>query len=67
VIHHHQPDPKPRKVAITPHPKSTPKAADIKRPPIPQRSKAARRDTEPCRLSAFGGLRKALNTDDCQI
>jgi hypothetical protein len=42
------------------------KTADIKRTAIPDHSKAAG-DTEPCRLSAFGGLRKALNLSGCEI
>jgi outer membrane biosynthesis protein TonB len=42
------------------------KTADIKRAAIPDRSKAAG-DTETCRLSAFGGLRKALNLSGCEI
>ena len=66
VIHRYRNDPKSKKVATATRPKSTSKATDIKRPTIPQRSKAAS-NTEPCRLSAFGGLRKALNTVDCQI
>ena len=66
VIHRHRLDPKSKKVAAAPRPKSKPRATDIERPAISQRSKAAG-NTEPCRLSAFGGLRKALNTVDCQI
>lgn len=46
--------------------KSKPKATVIKRTAIVQRSKAAS-DTEPCRLKAFGGLQKALNTAGCEI
>jgi hypothetical protein len=42
------------------------KTAEIKRTAIPDRSKAAG-DTESCRLSAFGGLRKALNLSGCEI
>jgi hypothetical protein len=66
VIHRHRLDPKSKKGATATRPKSPPKATDVKRPTIPQRSKAAS-NTEPCRLSAFGGLRKALHTVDCQI
>lgn len=66
VIHRPRPDPKSKKVATAPRPKSTPKATDIKRPTISQRSKDVS-NAEPCRLSAFGGLRQALNTVDCQI
>lgn len=65
AIRRHRLDPKPKKVATATRPKPTPKATDIKRP-TSQRSKTAS-NTEPCRLSAFGGLRKALNTVDCQI
>lgn len=62
VIKHH---PKSKKVAAA-LPKSKPKETDIKPTTISERSKAAG-DTEPCRLSAFGGLRKALNSIDCEI
>ena len=65
VINHHQHHPKSKKVAAA-FPKSKPKETDIKRTTISNRSKAAG-DTEPCRLSAFGGLRKALNSIDCEI
>jgi hypothetical protein len=65
VINHHRHHPKSKKVAAAP-PKSKPKETDIKRTTISGRSKAAG-DTEPCRLSAFGGLRKALNSNDCEI
>jgi hypothetical protein len=59
-------DPKSKKVATAVLPKSKPKTTDIKRTTIPERSKAAS-DTEHCRLSAFGGLRKALNSVGCEI
>jgi hypothetical protein len=65
VINRHRHDPKSRKVATAALPKSKPKATDIKRTTISERSKTS--DTEPCRLSAFGGLRKALNSVDCEI
>ncbi len=65
VINHHRHHPKSKKVAAA-FPKSKPKETDIKRTTISNRSKAAG-DTEPCRLSAFGGLRKALNSIDCEI
>ena len=65
VINHHRHHPKSKKVAAA-LPKSKPKEPDIKRTTISGRSKAAG-DTEPCRLSAFGGLRKALNSIDCEI
>ena len=57
---------KAKKVASAARPKSQPKAAAIQRTAISQRSKVAS-DTEPCRLKAFGGLRKALNSADCEI
>ena len=66
VIRRHRLDPQSRKGATAARPKSTPKATDIKRATIPQRSKDAS-NAEPCRLSAFGGLRKALHTVDCRI
>ena len=65
VINHHRHHPKSKKGAAA-FPKSKPKETDIKRTTISERSKAAS-DTEPCRLSAFGGLRKALNSTDCEI
>jgi hypothetical protein len=66
VINRHRHDPKTKKVATAALPKSKPKTTDIKRTAIPDRSKAVS-DTEPCRLSAFGGLRKALNSSGCEI
>jgi hypothetical protein len=66
VINRHRHDPKSKKVATAALPKSKPKAADIKRISTSQRSKDAS-NNEPCRLSAFGGLRKALNSLDCEI
>ncbi|MBR0816933.1 hypothetical protein [Bradyrhizobium liaoningense] len=56
----------PKKVTTTAHPKSKPKATVIKRTAVVQPSKAAS-DTEPCRLKAFGGLLKALNSTGCEI
>jgi len=56
----------PKKVTTVARPKSEPKATVVRRTAISQASKAAS-DTEPCRLKAFGGLRKALNSDDCEI
>jgi hypothetical protein len=61
VINRHRHNPKSKKVTAAP-PRSKPKATDIKRTTISERRKA-----EPCRLSAFGGLRKALNSADCEI
>ena len=65
VINRHRPDPKSKKVAIAARPKSKPKATDVKRTAISQRKGAS--DTESCRLSAFGGLLKALNISGCSI
>jgi hypothetical protein len=71
IINRHRHDPKTKKVttaavttAALPRPK--PKTADIKRTAgrDPSRATSA---TEPCRLSAFGGLRKALNLSGCEI
>jgi hypothetical protein len=56
----------PKKVTTVARPGSEPKATAVRRTAISQSSKAAS-DTEPCRLKAFGGLRKALNSDDCEI
>ena len=66
IINRHRHDPKTKKVATAALPKLKPKTTDIKRTAIPDRSKAVS-DTEPCRLSAFGGLRKALNSSGCEI
>lgn len=55
-----------KKVAAAARVKSKPKATVIKRTAIFQRSKPAS-GTEPCRLMAFGGLRKALNSAACEI
>lgn len=65
-IARHRHNPKPKKVIAAARPKSKPKAAVIKRTAVAQRSKATS-DPEPCRLNAFGGLRKALNSTDCEI
>jgi hypothetical protein len=66
VINRHRLDPKSKKVATAALPKSKPKPTDIKRTAISERSKATN-NTDPCRLSAFRGLRKALNSVDCEI
>ena len=66
IIKRHRHDPKSKKVATAALPKSKPKTNAIKRTTISARSKAAG-NTEPCRLSAFGGLRKALNLGGCEI
>ena len=65
-IARHRHNPKSTKVTTAARPKLEQKATVIKRTAISQRSKAAS-DTEPCRLKAFGGLRKALNSADCEI
>ena len=66
VINPHRLDPKPKKVTTAPSPKSKPKKAEVKRTTTTERRKAAG-NTEPCRLSAFGGLLKALNAVGCKI
>ena len=66
VIKRQRHDPKPRKVVAVALPKPKPKAADTRRTTLSERSKGAG-DSETCRLSAFGGLRKALNSTDCEI
>ena len=67
-IAHHRHNSRPRKVKVTTaaRPKSERKAAVITRAAISQGSNAPS-DAEPCRLKAFGGLRKALNSIDCEI
>jgi hypothetical protein len=64
IINRHRPITRKVTTAVLPRPK--PKTIDIKRVAIRDRPKAAS-DPEPCRLSAFGGLRKALNSSDCEI
>jgi hypothetical protein len=75
VINRHRHDPKSKKVTtvarpkkVTPVARPTPKAKTtlIRRTTTSERRRAAS-DTELCRLSAFGGLRKALNSVDCEI
>jgi len=66
IINRARHDPKSRKAPAAALPKPKPKTADIKRAAIPERSKAAG-DNVLCRLSAFGGLRKALNSVGCEI
>ena len=66
IINRHRHDPKSKKVITAALPKSKPQTNDMKRTTIPERSKTAS-NTEPCRLSAFGGLRKALNSVGCEI
>jgi hypothetical protein len=62
----HRDELKIKRVTAAALPKPKPRTTDIKRAAIPDRSKAGS-DTEPCRLSAFGGLRKALNLSGCEI
>ena len=57
---------RPKKVTATYRPQSKRKITVIKRTTVSVRLKAAS-NTESCRLSAFGGLRKALNSADCEI
>jgi hypothetical protein len=66
IINRHRHDPKTKKVAAAALPKSKPKTTNFKRTATPDRSRAAS-DTEPCRLNAFGGLRKALASFGCEI
>jgi len=81
LINRQRHDPKPKKVTTAARPKSKPKTVAvktatiktvaiktgaIKRTAIAEWPKAAS-DTGPCRLSAFGGLQKALNSADCEI
>jgi len=66
VINPHRHDPKPKKVTTAAAPKSNPKKAEFMRTTTTERRKAAG-NTEPCRLSAFGGLLKALGSADCEI
>ena len=65
VVNRHRHNPKSKKVTTAVR-KSKPNTTDIKRTVISERQKAAS-DTGPCRLSAFGGLRRALNSVDCEI
>jgi hypothetical protein len=64
MINRHRHDPKPKKLTTAAAPKS--KKADVKLTTTSERRKAAG-NTEPCRLSAFGGLLKALGSADCEI
>ena len=66
MINRHRHDPKPKKPTTAAAPKSEPKKADVKLTTTSERRKAAG-NTEPCRLSAFGGLLKALGSADCEI
>ena len=65
IINRHRHNPT-KKVTTAAAPKSKPKKADVKRTTTSERRKATD-NTEPCRLSAFGGLLKALGSADCEI
>ena len=67
VIVRHRHDLKSKKVTTVARPKSKPETIAIKRTTVISERRKAASDTEPCRLSAFGGLRKALNSVDCEI
>ena len=60
-------DPRPKKVTTAGPPKPRPKTTEINRTAHSGRTKAAASDNPLCRLSAFGGLRKALNTVGCEL
>jgi hypothetical protein len=62
----HEPKPKPAGIKPADIKAASIKSAGIKRTVISQRSKAAA-NPEPCRLKAFGGLLRALNSTDCEI
>jgi hypothetical protein len=64
--HRHDPKPKPRKVVTVAVPKPKPKPIETRRTVVSERPRSAS-DTGACRLSAFGGLQKALNSADCEI
>jgi hypothetical protein len=68
LVKRHRHDPKSSKVttAAAPKPKSKPRTREVKRTTIPERSKTTDNSVF-CRLSSFGGLRKALNTAGCEI
>jgi hypothetical protein len=64
--HRHDPKPRPRKVVTVAVPKPKPKPIETSRTVVSERPRSAG-DTGACRLSAFGGLQKALNSADCEI
>ncbi|CAN7143875.1 hypothetical protein LJR220_000006 [Bradyrhizobium sp. LjRoot220] len=66
VINRDRRDPKPKKVTAAAAPTSKPKKAAVKQATISERRKPAS-NTESCRLSAFGGLRRALGLAGCEI
>ena len=58
--------PGPKKVSAAYRSQSKRNIAAINRTTVSERRKAVS-NAESCRLSAFGGLRKALNSADCEI
>lgn len=66
VINRDRRDPKPKKVTAAAAPTSKPKKAAVKQATISERRKPAG-NAESCRLSAFGGLRRALGLAGCEI
>jgi len=65
-IKHHRHDARPKKVATAARSRAKQKQIVIKRTVVAERRKSVS-DAADCRLSAFGGLRKALNSNDCEI
>jgi hypothetical protein len=65
-ISRHPPVQKLTKVPAAALPKPRPTTPNIGRAAITERQKVGT-DTLPCRLSAFGGLRKALDLSGCEI
>ena len=65
-INRHPPVQKLTKVPAAALPKPRPRTANIGRAAITERQKVVT-GTMPCRLSAFGGLRKALDLSGCEI
>jgi hypothetical protein len=65
-INRHPLVPKLTKVPAAALPKSRRRTANIGRAAITERQKVGT-DTMPCRLSEFGGLRKALELSGCEI
>ncbi len=65
-INRHPPVQQLTKAPAAALPKPRPRTANIGRAAITERQKLGT-DTMPCRLSAFGGLRKALDLSGCEI
>ena len=65
-INRHPPVPKLTKVPAAALPKPRQRTANVGRAAVTERRKVGT-DTAPCRLSAFGGLRKALDLSGCEI